>query len=140
MTSAKRTPGKWRVSQDVATRIDVVGEGSVATKMRTGRGTICGMSGTHPEDEANAAFIVLACNSHDELRSAISGLLVGLMMDHPSLAIGLNNWPPVVAARAILAKSDPAISMSYPAERGVPAPGPGVAEVHDVPVEDEDQT
>jgi predicted nuclease with RNAse H fold len=41
-----------------------------------------------------------------ELLEALSGLIVGLMVDFPHLAITLNNWKPVVVARAVIAKAE----------------------------------
>lgn len=39
------------------------------------------------------------------LRAAMSNLISGLMMDYPLVAIGMNGWPPIVAARAALAEA-----------------------------------
>jgi len=43
--------------------------------------------------------------AHDDLLAACEAMLSGLMMDYPTVAIGMNDWPPVVAARAAIAKA-----------------------------------
>ena len=56
---------------------------------------------------ANAAFAAGRASAQADLdvaREALGELISGLMMDHPMFAIGLNDWKPVVRARAALAK------------------------------------
>jgi hypothetical protein len=87
------TPGPWRYEKR--------GDGSVGIWAQNDTKVIGMTAGWESEfeepTEANAEFIVRACNSHDELLEAL----------HRTLALlpGRADWPAVVFARAAIAKA-----------------------------------
>lgn len=85
-----RTPGPWRVHKDEHGRgYEIYGNAPAPGWGQLGHKEVCrinakkhgakrGMSASyaeHPDDGANAAFIVRACNCHDELVEAVNRLL-----------------------------------------------------------------
>jgi len=66
-TQTQRTPGPWKQVHKVPTLINS------CSAFRSVAETGCGRRKLTPEDEANAAFIVTACNAHDELVAALRG-------------------------------------------------------------------
>ena len=73
MTENKRTPGEWVVTKDYYVQAYVP---EWQDEREPGMHTIakaCG--GSHEMRKANAAFIVRACNAHDELLAALESIV-----------------------------------------------------------------
>lgn len=62
--STQRTPTPWRLSEQYSLTVEYKIGDYVAT-----------MCGLRDKAEANAAFIVRACNAHDELVAALEGTI-----------------------------------------------------------------
>lgn len=93
MADGKRTPGPWMWTDDghqFALSIRPAGTGFLlASVPRDGS-----MYGTHPacpggSPEANAAYIVRACNAHDGLVEALRDLITWFEDDHPASHDGM---------------------------------------------------
>lgn len=106
---AKHTPGPWHVGQGN-------GEGCIfadgdGVRMRLEEhGTAlypiakCAMGWNKEEDEANAAFIVKACNAHDTLMSALADCINGLQIAQRRLST--IQFTGLERAKALLAKTN----------------------------------
>ncbi len=92
----KRTPGEW-----VAINEDTAGNGPYSIIPDGPGGTIASVYGdTVCEAQANASFIVRACNSHDALTEALSQLLDRL--DHHGSIDPVREEGPILDARQAL--------------------------------------
>jgi len=98
-----RTPGPWVVHPYVVKfgkfnlGLDIGPSGiAIATVIGQFEKPVVGRNAT-----TNAAFIVTACNAHDELAAALAGLIA-----HRD-ELGLGDYPAVTRARAALAKVRP---------------------------------
>ena len=76
MSEQERTPGPWRLGSRSGRRNVMGPMGRRPSRIMPGEALpICLMGGTLYEDEANAAFIVRACNAHDALLAACEAVL-----------------------------------------------------------------
>lgn len=95
---SKRTPGPWRVDRNRTIRTVADGSSNLVAEVHN-----CPYD--TPTSDANARFIVRACNSHDELVEALAEL-VRLKDDDSgwgsTLTVREKAWD---AARAALAKA-----------------------------------
>lgn len=64
--TTQHTPTPWRVEEDKKNLIAATSPGFFLDPVAR-----CNVSGVHEADKANAAFIVLACNAHEELLAAL---------------------------------------------------------------------
>lgn len=96
-----RTPGPWYADGElVRTHADSHYKAPEVKWVAECGGTF-GAGFKAGERTANAAFIVTACNAHDELVAALQGLI-----DHRD-ELKLGDYPAVTRARAALAKVQP---------------------------------
>lgn len=65
---SKRTKGEWQQKEQKPSLI-------VNSQDPIKQSVICSVYGNGEESEANAAFIVLACNNYDKLHSALTELM-----------------------------------------------------------------
>jgi hypothetical protein len=73
MTHAKRTPEPWKRSERIGYTIRITARGRGIAFIDTPSIAL------DHEDEANAEFIVRACNAHDDLLAALEGALRGII-------------------------------------------------------------
>ncbi len=76
---SNHTPGPWQLGKngDQCARNHAICSGPVVIAKVYGRGYPAG-EGWSPESEADAAFIVRACNSHEELLAALEDCIESL--------------------------------------------------------------
>lgn len=107
--SEKHTPGPWTVRRSRGVMGVSVERWAIDGPPQglAGRWWVCTAESDEPTDEANAEFIVRACNSHDDLLAALKELL-----EDPDYQIAIGGNPRAVdamlaRARAAIAKAEP---------------------------------
>ena len=110
-----RTAGKWIAKKNDFNREDSVGWGTIYTKIKEGNYHIATIEtepgfdsdGNEADPQTNAAYIVKACNMHDELVEVLKEALDTLNpQDGEITAMTIKQgWPWSQKVRALLAKT-----------------------------------
>lgn len=108
MDEKKHTPGPWKIQDAGPNSGNVIRFEIVWSANGTDFYKICEIEdgtidATNKKaaarmDEANATLLAAS----PDLLDAIKNLISGLMMDYPTVAIGMNDWAPMIEARAAI--------------------------------------